>query len=305
MSRKSQRNRKTRQQNNVPWLVGGVVLLAVLALGGWLWASRNQNLNGAAQPISRLSTNDFHSLAFSPTEPDTVFFGHHGGLLVSRDGGRTWQPTALQNADAMALAAPVADPRVMYAAGHDVFLKSTDGGATWQPVTTNLPGSDIHGFAADPQNAEHVYAHVVGFGIWDSQDGGTIWNLLSPEVPRSTFDLTVGKSSQTLYAAAGEAGLWRSEDGGKTWTPLSSVPGGGVITVTYDSTSRRLYVTTLGNESGLYASDDDGTTWRSLGLKGTLLAISLSPLDPKHILVVDEAGRVYASRDGGTTWGNQ
>lgn len=32
---------------------------------------------------------DFHALAFGPTEPDVVFFGHHNGVMRSQDGGRT------------------------------------------------------------------------------------------------------------------------------------------------------------------------------------------------------------------------
>src|SRR3990170_3442164 len=112
MSKASKRKQQTRPRQMSRWLiVSGVVVLGLALGGGWLYA-RNPAQSGNAQPLSRLSTSDFHSLAFSPTEPDMVFFGHHGGLLVSRDGGRPWQPTALQNADAMALAASAANPQV-------------------------------------------------------------------------------------------------------------------------------------------------------------------------------------------------
>lgn len=299
------RKRQTRQSPMSLWLiVGGIIVLGLALGGGWLYA-RNPAQSGNAQPLSRLSTSDFHSLAFSPTEPDTVFFGHHGGLLVSRDGGRTWQSTALQNADAMALAAPAANPQVMYAAGHDVFLKSTDGGQTWQSVNTNLPGTDMHGFAVDPQDANHVFAHVVGSGIFGSQDGGLTWTLLSPTVPDTTFNLTTGETAQTLYAAAGQAGLWRSADGGRSWSTVAGVPGGGAVALAYSPANKRLYVTTLGNGAGLYASDDGGTTWTPLGLKGTLLALAVSPQDPKRLIAVSDRGNIYASRDGGLTWPNQ
>ena len=166
-----QREKLIRQQRR--WLVVVGIILVMLTVGRWFLTSRGVSSN--ASPISQLSTRDFHALAFSPTQPDTIYFGHHSGLMVSRDGGRTWQPAPLQNADAMALAAPPSNPQVMYAAGHDVLVKSTDGGASWHSLTTNLPGTDIHGFTVDPQNAEHVYAHVVGFGIWGSQDGGATW----------------------------------------------------------------------------------------------------------------------------------
>lgn len=302
MGRRAAKNRRTFQRRITRrFLLVGVIVVG-LALGAWWLASRNQATSGTAQPISRLTTRDFHSLAFSPTDPETVFFGHHGGLLVSRNGGRTWQATSLQNADAMALAAPVSDPHIMYAAGHNVFFKSTDGGASWQAVSHNLPGTDIHGFAADPENAERVFAHVVGSGIFGSSDGGVTWELLSSEAPPSTFNLAVGQNPQTLYAAAGQAGLWRSEDGGQTWSALDTLPGDGAVTVTYDRARGRLCISTLGNQAGLYVSDDDGVTWTALGLKGTLVAEAISPHDSQRLIAVDDKGQVFASRDGGMTW---
>lgn len=304
MSKKQieQRRQHARQRQARLWVGGGVVI-AALGLAFVWWTTRGGASSGGT-PIGRISANDFHSLAFSPTEPDTVFFGHHGGLMVSRDGGRSWQATTLQDADAMALAAPAADPQTIYAAGHGVLFRSSDGGVTWESLIANLPGSDIHGFAADSANANAVFAHVVGSGVWGSQDGGGTWTLLSSGAPPSTFNLAVGQTAQTLYAAAGEAGLWRSQGGGQAWERLANAPGDGVVAVAYHTAAERLFITTLGAEAGLYASEDEGATWSSLGLKGTLVAMAVSPQDAGRLLAVDGQGRVYASRDGGTTWPN-
>ncbi|MGQ0602072.1 MAG: YCF48-related protein [Anaerolineales bacterium] len=300
MSQRYQSKRPVRGRwpNAGLWVVGLGVL--GLAAAGWLWFSNNAPSGSAVRPVSQLTTADFHSLAFSPTEPETVFFGHHHGLLVSRDGGRTWEPTSLQNADAMALAVPLSNPNVMYAAGHEVFFKSTDGGASWQAINTNLPGLDIHGFAVDPQNADTVYANVVGFGMFTSHDGGMTWAALPPSPP-STFNLVVGETPQTLYAAAGDSGLLRSTDGGQQWSRLSSLPG-VTIAVTYDAARRRVYA---GNDAGLFASDNGGATWAVLGPQGAILAIAVSPLDATRILAVDASGNVFASRDGGVTWAGE
>lgn len=305
----SRKRKPTPQRQAVPRLMAGGVILLIAALGAWWMAARGASGETTTQPISHLSTRDFHALAFSPSDPNTVFFGHHGGLLVSRDGGRTWAPTTLQNADAMALALPLADAQVMYAAGHDVFFKSTDAGTTWQPVAANLPGTDIHGFAADPDDANSVYAYIVGYGIFGSRDGGSTWTLLSAGVPPSTFNLAVGPSAQSLFAAAGQSGLLRSLDGGTTWSPVASLPGAGApaagaIAVVYDRNSGKLVVSTLGAGAGLYGSSDAGATWTSLGLNGTFLAVAIDSRDPSHLITVDERGRVYTSRDGGETWPN-
>lgn len=301
---KDRLRRRKQQKSQSRWLIAVGVALIVMA-GLWFVFSNGQSSNRQAQPISKLSTADFHSLAFSPTEQATIYFGHHGGLLVSHNDGKDWEPTTLENADAMALALPLADPQIMYAAGHDVFFKSTDGGNSWESVSTNLPGTDIHGFTVNPENASQVFAHVVGFGIFGSQDGGGIWALLSDSAPPSTFNLTVGENSETLYAAAGDAGLWQSQDGGRSWRLIQNISDRGAVAVAYVPANGRLYVTTLSDSAGLYISDDNGHSWKSLGLAGTLLAVAVSPLDPNHIIVVNDQGEVFASRDGGLTWSDK
>ncbi|MDQ3005319.1 MAG: YCF48-related protein [Chloroflexota bacterium] len=305
MSKQQERERvriKNKQQKSQSrWLIGAGVVFVVTA-GLWFVFFNQQPDNLQVQSISQLSTADFHSLAFSLTEPETVFFGHHGGLLVSRNGGKVWEPTTLNNADAMALALPPSDPQIMYAAGHDVFFKSTDAGQTWESVGTNLPGTDIHGFTVDPENANQVYAHVVGFGIFGSKDGGSTWTLLSDSEPPSTFNLAVGENAETLYAAAGEAGLWQSQDGGQIWKSIQNIPDSGAVALAYVPANGRFYVSTLGDLAGLYVSDDNGQSWKPAGLNGILLAIAISPLDPDHIIVVDDQGKLFASRDDGISW---
>jgi len=305
MNKKSARMRGKKQQNPGLCWVFASGLVFVFAAVLWLVFSNRQPGNDGARPISRLTTNDFHSLVFSPTEPEVVFFGHHDGLLVSRNGGKDWQPASLSNADAMALAAPPSDPQIMYAAGHDIFYKSTDGGGTWKSIQTNLPGRDIHGFAADPENANHVYAHVVGFGIFGSGDGGKTWALLSLQAPPSTFNLMVGGNAETLYAAAGPAGLWQSIDGGQRWSMLNEAPDEGAIALAYIRANHRLYLTTLGSDAGMYYSEDGGKIWESAGLQGTFLAVAVSPLDPSHIIAVNDQGEVFASRDNGLSWSGE
>ena len=303
MSKQRERERirlKKQQQGSRQLMVGGIVLILI---AGALFLFLNKNSeNSVVRAISRLSTADFHSLAFSPTEAETIYFGHHGGLMVSYNGGKDWESTALNNADGMAMVIPLFVLQRMYAAGHDVFYTSTDGGMTWNSVQTNLPGTDIHGFVVDPENADHVFAHVVGFGIFSSEDGGNAWSLLSDAVPTSTFNLAVGETAQTLYAAAGEEGLWVSENAGETWSKLPDSPDAGALAVTFVRADGRLYVSTLGNTAGLYVSGDGGQTWTFTGLNGTVLAIAISPLDPDHIVAINDQGEVFASRDGGTSW---
>jgi photosystem II stability/assembly factor-like uncharacterized protein len=305
MSKQKEREkvRLKKKQRSGQLIAGGIVLVLIVGVLFLLFNREADTSNPLV--IGRLTTADFHSLAFSLTEPETVYFGHHQGLLVSQNGGKDWEPTTLNNADAMALALPSSDPKIMYAAGHDVFFKSIDGGKSWESVSTDLPGLDIHGFTVDPENANHVFAHVVGFGIFSSQDGGSTWTLLSDGAPPSTFNLAMGENSETLFAAAGEAGLWQSQDGGHIWNSIPNAPDRGAIAVAYVPANGRFYVSTLGDLQGLYVSDDHGQSWKPAGLNGLFLAIAVSPLDPDHILTVNADGEVFASRDGGLTWSDK
>lgn len=304
MSKQKERVRKKKQQKTQSrWLMAAGMIIA-LAAGLWIVFSRNQPRNDSAPPISRLSTNDFHSLAFSPTEPETIFFGHHDGLQVSHNGGMDWQPTALTNTDAMALGVSPSSPQTMYAAGHNVFVKSDDGGKTWQSVPADLPGLDIHAFAVDPENPNKVFAYVVSFGLFGSEDGGINWESHSVTMPSAIHSLTLGEDDQTLYAAAGGAGLWQSQDEGANWAPVQNLPDNDVIAVAYVRGNGRLYVTTAEPAAGLYYSDNGGQTWVSTGLHDTLLAVAISELDPDHVIAVNNQGDVFASRDGGISWSN-
>jgi len=301
---KERMRRKNQQKIQSRWLMAAG-LAVVFIVGLWFVFSNRESGNSRALPVSRLTTNDFHSLAFSPTEPETVFFGHHDGLLVSHNGGKDWQSTALTSTDAMALGVPPSNPQTMYAAGHNVFVKSGDGGKTWQSVPANLPSLDIHAFAVDPENADRVVAYVVSFGLFGSEDGGINWGSLSVTVPSSIHGLTFGKDDQTLYAAAGGAGLWQSQDGGRNWAPVQNVPDNDAIAVAYVRANGRLYLTTTEPAAGLYYSDDGGGTWASTSLRETILAVAISPLDSKHIMAVNDQGEVFASRDGGLTWSDE
>jgi photosystem II stability/assembly factor-like uncharacterized protein len=108
-------------------------LLLILVVIGIIFFSRAGR--SSAPRVGVLETSDFHALAFSPENPNVVFFGHHNGIMRSDDGSRSWTPLVeRQNFDAMGLAVSRTNARQVYLAGHNVFQVSIDGGASWQPV---------------------------------------------------------------------------------------------------------------------------------------------------------------------------
>ena len=196
MSKQKERiHRKRQQRTRSRWLIAaGFILVLVVAL--WIAFSNRQSNNNGVRSISRLTTDDFHSLAFSPTEPETVFFGHHHGLSVSHNGGKDWRSTALTNVDAMALALPLSDTATMYAAGHDVFFKSTDGGKTWKE-----PNQPPNGYRSCVEFLSKKDVLTCGLnGVDYSFDRGKNWKPISNE---GFHVCRIAKIGSAVYLAGG------------------------------------------------------------------------------------------------------
>ncbi len=254
--------------------------------------------NVAPIPIATLATSDLHSLAFDPRDPDIVYFGHHQGVLKSVDGGVNWLPV-LRQGDAMGL---VAVDNALIVAGHKVFMQSDSAGAMWKFIGTNLPDEDIHGFAVSPSNPKTFFALIVSYGLWQSEDSGATWTLVSKELPDSVLALAVVPDSpETLYAGTMDKSLLKSVDGGKTWKPAPGYGAKMAMALAQDPRDPRVVL--AATKSGLLRSNPEGNDWRSVGLNGKdLMAVAVSSANPARILVVDAQGRVYRSDDSGATW---
>lgn len=250
--------------------------------------------SGDAVAWARLDTADVHSLAFDPTDPGHLYFGHHGGLLESRDGGQSWQSTALSGADAMNVR--VSDEGLMQIAGHDVFLESRDGGQTWQAVPNDLPGLDLHAFVTDPRDPTHAWAYAVGHGLFETTDAGRHWEL---RIPENVGALTIfGEGGQPVLVGLTQVGVGRSDDGGRTWQPLGRPPG-ELASLAASADGGVLYA---GTTDGLQRSTDGGVTWSATGLPNVALTIAVPGGDENTVAVIDDETRFYRSSDGGATW---
>ncbi|MHB8647519.1 MAG: WD40/YVTN/BNR-like repeat-containing protein [Thermomicrobiales bacterium] len=302
---KNQRERMQQQarheQRKRRTLLAGATTIAVLGIAIGIWAIAARVGSGPdARALSQFHTPDIHSLSFDPGDANTIFFGHHTGLKISHDAGRTWQDVSVGNVDAMQLAMPAAGGERRYLAGHNVFMVSTDGGKTWRNQPTNLPGLDLHTFAASPSDPLRLYTAPAGFsGLFTSTDGGAQWQQLPlPSGGSSGMGLAVAPDSPLhLYAGIGTR-IAESRDGGKTWA-MPSGPTAESIQLAVDP-SGVLYAGTV---QGLAKRAPDGT-WHTLALPSgaAVFAIAVSPTQPNRVAVVDQQGDFYRSDDGARTW---
>ena len=197
-----------------------------------------------------------------PQSDATVFAGTGFGLLRSRDGGKTFEATALGGEAVYRAEWP--GPALVVACDRGVVV-SVDEGQSFAGPGDGLPRGPVRAmvlssyFAADPV----MFAGPDSGGAYRSNDGGASWKPVGLTGERIGDFAWLGPF---LYAA-GDAGFYRSEDAGATWTKLSASPG----------RPRRLLFPLapaagleafLATDQGLFRTRDTGVHWEPAGFQG-------------------------------------
>ncbi len=277
---------------------------ALIAVSGFAWwslfggARFEQTPRKTEQGIARLRTPDAHSLLIDPNNNEHVFFGSHGGIMESADGGYSWYNGTLPESDAMILSSTTDDPSMMYVAGHDVFKKSADSGKTWQTIDAGLPSFDIHAFVQDPFNALNQLAFIVGLGVVSSSDGGVTWTVIPAQPPGGNV-LALANGGTTIYALT-ETGIQTTIDQGYSWMPLPKMPSGIPLNLTVSIAQPDIIY--VASNKGLMKTINFGESWEEIGPPISIAAVSVSSKLPSRILVVSSDGVVYRSDDAGVSW---
>ena len=247
-----------------------LALLALMASGGQVWA------NGAFP--------DSDAVLLPADRPQQIVLATNFGLIISDDGGTSWQWSCERPETAMgalyALGAPPNDR--LYSLSADVGLAmSSDGSCTWRRSGGVLADAVAGDYFPDPVDPVRVLAIATPPG-----DGG-------------------------LPAAA----VFVSDDGGVSFgaTPIYAAPAGasllGVEIARADTRVVYLSLLTAGSQPRLVRSRDGGTTWTELDAEPALGAsaariVAVDPVDADVVyLRVMDAGseRLAIARDGGAT----
>jgi hypothetical protein len=188
------------------------------------------------------------------------------GLLLTRDGGQSWQTVALKgDADFHALTYSSRDGGQLYgwsAAGRTGLYRTS--ATTW--AVESLPGQGLAGVTS-------LAASPDPFGV---------------------------------LLAGTKAGLLVSRDGGVSWSPATGIPTDTPVTaVAFHATDAQVaYVYAARSDLGLMRSRDGGATWERAGVMANaqtpVVAVAVGPGD--HVVVANARSDVMRSRDGGRTW---
>ena len=245
-----------------------------------------------------------------------------GGVLASRDEGRTWQVRnqGFANSQAADVAVDATDPRNLWVAmGDNTLFRSTNRGAAWifpqQPLLHGSP-SPSAGVALSADGAA-VYA-VADSRLWRSSGQGGPWSLLL-ETPEGVDFVRADPHDPATAYAAGPRTLSVSHDTGAHWQPLNVEFSCAILDVAIaPSEPATLYAAgadnpaprpegtcLIGAKAALFRSTDGAASWTRIdaGLPPAVdvPSIAVDPRDPRTVYVPIGTS-VWKSTDGGATW---
>jgi len=210
------------------------------------------------------------NVIYASGHPDLATYRQDGignlGLLVSRDGGRTWQSVAFKGE----------------ADFHTLAYSPRNGGM-------------LYGWSVAGQT-----------GLYRISTASWVGERLAAPGLASVLSLAASPNADGPILAGTKAGMMVSRDGGDTWSPVATIPAEWPVTaIAYDpGNPLQAYAFVARPDRGLLRSRDGGATWESTSFAGDarkpVVAIAVGPAENVALATTDAS--VLRSRDAGRTW---
>ena len=289
----------TRFPTLIRWIPAAMVLLLIFGGAHGAQAQDEEAPEYAVQAPLAASSLALDTVALDGA---LVAVGHRGHILISSDGGASWQQAEVPTRAGLT-GVYFHDRNLGWAVGHDsVILRTTDGGATWERVHW-APEDEAPLFDVWFSDAENGIAIGAYGSYFTSSDGGATWTFkpISEEYDYHLHQIARSEGGR-MYIAA-EAGVaYSSDDGGVTWAELPSPYGGsffGVLPLEDD------VVLLFGLRGHLFRSEDGGQSWTSLETGTVAMLTDGIRLPDGRIVITGLGGTLLVSEDGGRTFEHQ
>ncbi|HEX8139250.1 MAG TPA: hypothetical protein VF544_16935 [Pyrinomonadaceae bacterium] len=194
-------------------------------------------------------------IAMDANDSNTVFTGSTRVWRTKTDGNSwTAVSTTLDGSIISAIEIAASDSKRIYVGTENGgFFRSLDGGNTWSAnLASTLPGHSITRLAANPKDANTVYATIANFGhshVFRSRDGGLHWEDVDKgQLPNATHhSIAIQRDAPKMIYVCNDVGVYVSSDGGDTWMNLTrNLPHVMVVDLVHHTNSRTLFAATYG-----------------------------------------------------------
>jgi photosystem II stability/assembly factor-like uncharacterized protein len=237
--------------------------------------------------------------------------GGGGTIIVTSDGGLTWQSQASGTTDWDLNDVTFVDASHGWLTGGGKILATIDGGATWTPQTVGI-GATAVAFADSLQG----YAVGTDGGIATTTDGGVNWQVRSSASPATGVpllaDITFPDPDHGW--AVGRKVILATADGGATWNAQTA--SSGLASVSFPDAVHG-WAVGGGNYSGvgvILHTADGGLSWQTQYTGASALAGGLNDIasvDADHAWVASASAPtpltkshplVLGTSDAGAHW---
>lgn len=285
----------TKTSTHCGWVVIAFALAVTIGVGAQAMAQDEVVPEPAV--MARLASQ---TLVLDAVSVDGVLVavGDRGHILISTDGGETWQQQKVPTRSALT-SVYFHDRNLGWAAGHDsAIVRTADGGTNWELVNW-APEDEAPFFDIWFSDESHGIAIGAYGSYYTTSDGGVTWDFEPIGDLDWHLNQIAASSDGSLYMA-GEAGIvFRSEDGGATWTELPSPYAGsffGVLPLEDD------VVLLFGLRGHLFRSEDAGQNWLSVETGTVAMLTNGTRLPDGKILITGLGGTLLVSEDGGRSF---
>ncbi len=152
---------------------------------GWLFRTRDGGQTWQEISLDRFSSA-IRAIAIAPSAPQQIALGISEGVILTLDGGETWDRItrgyrSMYNVESLAF-----DPQnsnTLYVGTWHLGWKTTNLGKNWKAIHEGmLLDSDMFSLLVNPHNPEVLFSSACT-GVYKSENGGLRWTKLRNGLP--------------------------------------------------------------------------------------------------------------------------
>ena len=243
-----------------------------------------------------------------PQNPSLIYapawkFGRpDGGLWISHDGGKTWNPNpGMQGQSIRAFAQAPSDPKILFAGTLQGVFRSRNAGGSWQQIspTGSREIHEVESLAVDPKDPDIVYAGTWHLP-WKTPDGGNYWiNIKQGVIDDSdVFSIIVDPDKPNIVYASACSGIYKSANAGALFKKIQGIPATARRTRVLRQDPVHRDTVYAGTTEGLYKTTDAGKTFhRMTGPDVIINDVFVDPKNPERVLLATDRSGVLVSSD--------